>query len=294
MAGVFAQIQKETSQVHALRKPSLEKIKKLRGGRAVVSFFVSFYGGYPLNQGDADMLEEILGNTDCSHGVTLILDAPGGDGLAAERMIQVCKSYSKADFETIVPARAKSAATMVCLGSDRILMSPTSELGPIDPQVYAGSEKEGRWMAAHHIIKTYDELFGAAVGLKDGQIEPYLQQLKNLNAVEIQELRSAKSLATNIATSSLQASMLKGKTENEIHKLIEPFINPEITMSHGRALNHRRAKDCGLNVEMMDLDGDLWKNVWTVYMRSNFVVDSGSICKLVETVENSYTVPRMQ
>jgi len=78
---------------------------------------------------------------------------------AAERMIQVCRSYSGSDFEAIVPARAKSAATMVCLGSDRILMSPTSELGPVDPQVYNGAEPSQKtWVAAHHVITTYDKL----------------------------------------------------------------------------------------------------------------------------------------
>jgi Serine dehydrogenase proteinase len=288
MAGVFSQIQKETAQAHPLRKPLLEKIRELRGGRAVVSFHVTFYGDFPLHQKDADMLEEILGNTDCSKGVTLILDAPGGDGLAAERMIQICRSYSKVDFETIVPARAKSAATMVCLGSDRILMSPTSELGPVDPQVYVGSEGEGRWMAAHHIVKTYDELFNAAINLQNGQIEPYLQQLKNLNAVDIQELKSQQLLAENIAISSLQRSMMKGKSDDDIRKSIRPFIDPDITMSHGRALNHERASACGLNIEFMDLNSDLWKNVWSIYSRSNFVVDATSTAKLVETVENSY------
>ena len=59
----------------------------------------------------------------------LIIDAPGGDGLAAERLIEVCRSYTKKDFETIVPARAKSAATMVCLGSDRILLKPNFRVG---------------------------------------------------------------------------------------------------------------------------------------------------------------------
>ena len=283
MAGVFSAIQKETSQSHDLRKPYLKKIGALRGGRAVVSCFITFYGEYPLHQKDADMLEEILAHSDRSKGVTLILDAPGGDALAAERIIQICRNYSGNDFETIVPARAKSAATMVCLGADKILMSRTSELGPIDTQVYMGDEKSGRWLAAHHIITTYDKLFSDAVALQQGQIEPYLQQLGRLNAVEIQELKSQQALGLKIAASSLQRGMLKGKTDTEIEKLIEPFTNPELTLSHGRALNHEQVTNCGLNVEMMELDSELWKTVWALYVRSNYVVDATNIAKLVET-----------
>jgi hypothetical protein len=149
MGSVFSEIRKEVNQSQPLRRPYLDKIQKLRDGRTVVSFFITFWRDYPLSHADADMVEEVLCNMDCSKGITLILDAPGGDGLAAERMIQVCRSYSGADFETIVPARAKSAATMVCMGADRILMSPTSELGPIDPQVYFGPEESSKsWVAA--------------------------------------------------------------------------------------------------------------------------------------------------
>ena len=60
-----------------------------------------------------------------------MINSPGGSGLAAERMINVLRSYSGiGEYWAIVPAKAKSAATMVCLGASKILMGPASELGP--------------------------------------------------------------------------------------------------------------------------------------------------------------------
>ncbi|MFH0909066.1 MAG: hypothetical protein V1929_09915 [bacterium] len=120
MGSAFESTQKEVTQDHSIRRPLIQKIQELRAGRLVISFFISFQSRAPLGSEDANMIEEVLVNSDTSKGVTLLLDAPGGDGLAAERIIQLCKKYSKGDFETIVPARAKSAATMVCLGSDRM------------------------------------------------------------------------------------------------------------------------------------------------------------------------------
>jgi ClpP class serine protease len=35
----------------------------------------------------------------------------------------------------VVPDQAKSAATLIALGADEILMGPASDLGPIDPQI---------------------------------------------------------------------------------------------------------------------------------------------------------------
>ena len=285
-------IGREVGQAHELRKPILEKLKELREGRAILSFFISFHSQVPLLQSDADMIEEVLCNTDTSKGLTLILDAPGGDGLAAERIIRACRSYTKKDFETIVPARAKSAATMVCLGSDRILMGRTSELGPIDPQVpmkLHGDRME--WVAAHYVVKTYDDLLFKAVQLQEGHIEPYLQQLSKFSAINIEQLRAAQKLSESIAVNSLKNGMLKDKTPEQIQQRIKKFTDPEITMSHGRAVTISDCNDCGLNVQEIAPDCDLWKTVWHLYMRSKYVVDSTGVSKSLDTCENNFTVP---
>lgn len=206
--------------------------------------------------------------------------------MAAERIIQICKSYSKGDFETIVPARAKSAATMVCLGSDKILMSPTSELGPIDPQVPIKLDDDGpRWIAAHYVTKVFDDLFSKA-SAATGRIEPYLQQLNKFNSVYIEQLRAATKLSEDIAVNSLQKGMMAGKTEEEIKVAIKPFTNPELTMSHGRGINFDKAKECGLNIELIPLDSELWQVVWGLYERSKYVVNNTN--KIVETGEEGY------
>ena len=72
---------------------------------------------------------------------------------------------------------------MVCLGADEILMSPTSELGPVDPQVYSGAPPGGHRVAAHYMIKAFGELFSAATAQQTGPIEPYLQQLGRFDVV---------------------------------------------------------------------------------------------------------------
>lgn len=289
MSKTFATLQDQVHQSPKLRRPYLRNIKKLRDGRAVVSFFISFHTHVPLTQIDADIIEEVLSDTDTSHGLTLILDAPGGDGLAAERIIQICRSYSKGDFETIVPTRAKSAATMVCLGSDRILMSPTSELGPIDPQVPMDLGSGPEWVAAHHITKTYDDLLEQAKALSDGRIEPLLQQLQQFNAVKVEQLKAATNLSEDIATLSLSKGMMKGKKKAEIKNAIKLFTDPELTMSHGRGITSTQALECGLAVEEIKVDDPLWKEVWALYMRSKYIVDRTKINKLVETTDNSFS-----
>ena len=289
MSGAFTATQMEVSQHHTLRKPLIKRIQELRAGRLVISFFVSFQSRSPLGPEDANMIEEVLVNSDTSNGVTLLLDAPGGDGLAAERIIQLCRRYSKKDFETIVPARAKSAATMVCLGSDRILMGATSELGPIDPQIPMKFGEAWQWVAAHYVIRTYDDLMTRAVQLQQGHIEPFLQQLAQFNATQIQMLRAATKLSENIAVTSLKRGMLKAVSLKDIRKRIKCFTDPDVTLSHGRALSIEHLEGCGLTIEELDLGSELWKTARDLYTRTTFVVDRGETGrKLLETVDSSY------
>ena len=284
----FQNVLVETQQQPSQRKPVLQELQKLLEGRTVVSFFISFSKAVPLSSQDADILEEVLVNSDNKKGVTLLLDAPGGDGLTAERIIKICRAYSGGDFEVIVPARAKSAATMVCLGADKILMSNSSELGPIDPQVVWDLGNGPTWFAAHHIIKTYDGLFQQALQMNNGNIDPILQQLSKFNAVMVESLRSASKLAEDIAVSSLMGAMMKDKTPEEIRDKIKSFTNPELTMSHGRGIYAEKAIECGLNVKVIDTESELWAAVRSLYIRSSHVVTATQTSKIVETPDFSY------
>lgn len=284
----FKAIQTEVNQGPSQRLPYLREIERLREGRTVLSFSSNI----ALSAPDADMIEEVLINSDNAKGVSLLLDSPGGDGLTAERIIQICRNYSGGDFEVIVPARAKSAATMVCLGADQILMSPTSELGPIDPQVLFDMGQGAQWTPAHNIITTYDELFKNAVNLKDGEITPYLQQLGNFNAVYVKQLRTAAALSEKIAVSSLGKGMMAKKKAGAIKNKIKPFLDPDYTSSHGRGITADLAKQCDLKVLDIDPSSDLWKSVWGLYMRSKFVVENTQASTLFETKENSLIAMR--
>jgi len=70
-----------------------------------------------------------------SKNILLILHSPGGSIEPAYLISKALKFFAKDKFIAIVPRRAKSAATLICLGADEIHMGVTSQLGPIDPQI---------------------------------------------------------------------------------------------------------------------------------------------------------------
>ena len=287
---VIQQVAEERFQGHDTRKGLYSELEK-EIGVPIISFFTSFTYAVMLEDNDADMLEGILQKCDLSEGFALLLSSPGGSGLAAERIINICRSYSgKGKYTVIIPGKAKSAATMISLGASKIIMGKTSELGMIDPQIVIKKEeeKEPKWFSVYNIVKSYQELFEKAVKEK-GNLQPYLQQLANYDERDIAEYRSALSLSEDIAVKSLEAGMLSGLTEEEIKKKIEIFLTPEKGKKvHGRPIYAQDALDCGLNVEIRNVKERFWSVVYELYIRLNSHVSTNKVAKCIECKDYSF------
>ena len=255
---VISKVMIEEGQSHETRKVIFEQLEKMLG-RPVVALFTSFRYPVMIEDTDADMLEGILQKIDLSDGLALVINSPGGDGLAAERIINICRSYSNTgEFWTIIPGKAKSAATMICFGSSKIIMGSTSELGPIDPQLTITGGGARKRFSAYNIIKSYENLFTRAVKEK-GNLEPYLQQLGNYDEREIEEFRAALSLSEDIAVRTLASGMMKGESKKDIKGKIKIFLSPERTKTHGRPIYKDEASSCGLIIETINVRDNLWE-----------------------------------
>ncbi|MCX6653128.1 MAG: hypothetical protein NT137_07255 [Methanomassiliicoccales archaeon] len=285
---IYHNILEEKFQGHETRVQLYDDLEK-ELEMPVVSFFTSFVYPVMIQDGDADMLETVLHKTDMTRGFTLLINSPGGDGLAAERVINICRAHSKTgEYVVIVPAKAKSAATMIALGASKIVMSKTSELGPIDPQI--AYPKEGKVFSVYNIVKSYEELFAKAVKTK-GNLEPYIQQLQNYDSREIEEFRFALGLSKDIAIKALRTGMMSRCAPSRIEKRIGHFIQPEKAKDHGRAIYANDAMKCGLKVDVVDIDCPLWKKINELYIRLDNRVSSGRISKVIESGSHSFNQP---
>ncbi|MCS6912863.1 MAG: hypothetical protein RMK29_05365 [Myxococcales bacterium] len=283
----WEQLLDEVGQRYRRRQPLLREIEAVIG-RRVVSYFISLRDAVAMvDDGDSDVLEEALRGMDLSSGLTLLINAPGGDGLAAERIVRICRSYSRGDFEVIVPRMAKSAATMICFGANCIWMSETSELGPVDPQVGWMEQDRMVRMSARELILSYETLLRQAEACQ-GNVEPYIQQLARYDARLIETYRTAEALSESIAVGLLRCAMMRDVPEAEVRERIRPFLEVEQTRSHARAIYHDRAASCGLQVRLIQTRSPLWERIWELYLRSSYVVDHGEHAKLVETAERSF------
>lgn len=283
---VIQRVYDERNQGLATRAKLYTALENLLG-KPVISFFTSFNYPVSLEDSDVDILAGMLQMMDLSSGIVLLISSPGGDGLSAERMINICRSLSgTGNYEIIVPGKAKSAATMVCFGASKIYMGPTSELGPVDPQVIIKSGDSYNYISAHYIVESYKELFNGAIK-ETGNLEPYLQQLANYDAAKIKHYEELISLSKKISINVLSSGMMSSKTSKEIEKSIGIFLDPKNTSIHGRPIFANNAQTCGLNIELLNNGSEQWNKIYELYIRLNNFV-STSVSKCIEYKEHSF------
>ena len=103
---------------------------------------------------------DLLHTLPAGQGIELLLHTGGGDVDAAEKLTSMVREKvgEDAPFRVVVPDFAKSAGTLMVLGADSVVMSDTSELGPIDPQVrIPDANGQLRWIAAQIYLDAFGE-----------------------------------------------------------------------------------------------------------------------------------------
>lgn len=110
-------------------KEQLRLLSEKRNSTAML-----FYTSGDIDYYTASSFLRILRNEPSIKNLDLMIDSGGGELTMAVKIVNICKNYSN-KFTVIVPFFAKSAATMIALSADDLILGKAGELGPIDPQV---------------------------------------------------------------------------------------------------------------------------------------------------------------
>lgn len=109
---------------------------------------------------------EKIPSTKENTAIDLILNSNGGDAYTAYKMLKQLRSKCKS-LRVIIPLAAKSAATLLSLGADEIVMGVQSELGPLDAQI-EHPIVEGIDLSAMDGVRSIDFLSGFARNMEYG------------------------------------------------------------------------------------------------------------------------------
>jgi Serine dehydrogenase proteinase len=96
--------------------------------------------------------------------VALVIDSPGGYAKCAYQIASLLRRRC-GRFVAVVPQYAKSAATLLALGADRIILGEDAELGPLDAQYMDPASEEIR--SALDEVQSLERLFAASLDAID-------------------------------------------------------------------------------------------------------------------------------
>jgi hypothetical protein len=120
----------------------IRKIEKKRDSK-IIAYVTCGRPGLtvPIESGAIPIIERHLRNlaTESAKSLDLFLYSRGGDSNLPWSLVSLIREYmGKRPFNVLVPFRAHSAATVVALGADEIVMTRAGELGPIDATIERG------------------------------------------------------------------------------------------------------------------------------------------------------------
>jgi len=235
----------------------------------------------PLFPDSVTPFEETLFDADPGEDLHVMLSTPGGDGETAIRLVRQAQSRCN-KLTVIVPDRAKSAGTLFVLGADQIYMGPTSDLGPVDPQIPL---RDGTWAPAKAIV--------AAVGDAEDRIRNnpatyplHAALLSDITGVLVQLARDALGRTDDQLREALA---VPGRDPDEVDELAQALQDPLIgeTKSHDATVSARDAESYGLPVREADPRSEQWRGIWRLWTRYAVL----NVAQIYEGVRASYVVP---
>jgi len=291
MEPVFSRIIDEASPGWATKKRQeiITKIQEQTGRRlAVYTASMSHPMSVIMSQ-DAPLFEDCMRVCEGQAG-DLMINSPGGDANTAEKILKMCRYRFSKEFNVIVPNYAKSAATLIALGSDRILMGYLSELGPVDPQVQSILPTgQTQIVPARSYIRGVENIRDRIT--RGEPVSVYVPVLAQIRPEIIAICEEAIEFSKDFLRRWLPKGVLKG-SKIDPETVIAELVEGQRYRSHGQVIDHADARKLlGDRVELIDPKSDLWNLVWELYLRSiSYLNSMPDAAKLFETERSSTTM----
>ncbi|MFA4990778.1 MAG: hypothetical protein WC579_02645 [Candidatus Paceibacterota bacterium] len=294
---IFSRLLKEREELTTgvrKRQEIIKQIQKKKTNTGVkVITYISKYG-HPaagIDHNDTKPIEDMLRSIGESQTIELVIHSAGGLAENAKKIVSLIRANCK-NFKVVVPDAAKSAATIIALASDKIIMSDSSELGPIDPQIPQLSPQGILTMRpARTILEGFYQIIEKALR-KDGSLNPsYIPILSNFDISLLKYCEIAIENSKKIAEEYLKNGMLK-ENKKKAEETAKDLAYAEKYTSHAHLIDWREAiKLFGEeDVEYIKNTDPLWNLYWELYCRSALFLEDLSIVKLFETENNSVNI----
>ncbi len=275
------------------RRVLIDRIEKLRGSK-VICYLTSLRQNVQVGIAE-DVVRVFIDHLRLLpqqpvQKIDLFLVSNGGDGIVPWRLVPIFREYCQS-FNLLIPFKAYSAATIMALGANEIVMHKFGALGPIDPTVT-------------NPFNPIDTQTQQKVGISVEDVKAYLSFIKDTVGINHEEelVRCIEILANKVhplalgnverflAQSRLVARKLlklhtDAESEHKLDHIIEALASK--LYFHGHPINRVEARtELGLKV-VENVPDELETTMWDLFL------DFEAELRNREPFDPSATVSRM-
>ena len=252
----------------ATRKAFYDKIEKMRK-RPLIVYVTSRRpnaGGNMKSDNIPELCDQIQKLPQDAKEVDILIVSNGGDPMVSWRMISMLRERVE-KISVLVPSCAYSAATLLALGADEIVMHPCGNLGPIDPQIDVqrkhpdGSFSQQRFGTED--LTSFLDFAKIEVGITDQSclLEAFKMFASEVGATTIGGAARSVGLSQKLGVKLLRTHMKKDELADA--RRIVDVLNKEF-FNHGYPVSRNEAIELGLKIAKPDpsLEQVIW-DAWT-------------------------------
>lgn len=241
--------------------------------------------------GFRDVTEKVEGEK-----IDVLLHSPGGLAEAAEAIVELIRArFTSVNF--IVPNGAKSAATMLAMSGDSILMDEVSELGPIDPQMPIIQGGGVKYSPADAILAQFQE---ASKDIKDNpeRLSIWVPILAQMGPSLLVECTNAKALSQKLVKQWLVNYMYKGdpRADFKADRVASYLADHNNFLSHSKRVGMTELVTLEPSIKIEDISQKpkLRNAIWELYCAIDITLANSSACKIIENSQGHAVVKQSQ
>ncbi len=258
-----------------LRRELIGALERARGGTTVVSYITSTRDNLeaPMAMDVLPIIHHHLRSLPTPRAETrldLFLHSNGGDGTVPWRLVSLIREFA-AHFSVLVPHHAFSAATLMALGADEVVMHEMGMLGPIDPTITTAFNPTNPLNPTQRLgisvedVASYIALVKEDVGIRHEEelVQAFALLANQVHPLALGSVKRSTAQSRLLGERLLRARPGSSLDDHEIREIVDKLASK--LYHHGHPINRREARHDLKLPFVVDADGPVGDAMWTLY-----------------------------
>lgn len=244
----------------------------------------------PIDRRGVDVVFNIINNPNFQqarqnspnpNNVDVVIDSPGGDADAAYHIAKLIHSHFNGTITYIIPRFAKSAATLMVCGGNKIVMGETSELGPLDPQI---PQNDGNYISAKAVQSTLDLIKDNLKRKDKTGLELATILASRINPLVLGQYQSTLKIAQEYQKDLLLLRMFNSKSQ--VNNIVKRFAIGYTHHSKVIGCNEAQGIFGTTNLDVWSSSQREWQLIWQWYELNRSMRDLIGFLRAVDKMSN--------